>query len=186
MDENPRGWSGPEDLRTWLAAKGIPVGEWGAGGAKRVDDLWAELRAGDSVLTDDDPPRRRTSFVAVVIRRGDKILTETAQELATGEIRERHWPPGEKKRPDEAPETAAFRCLEEELGVPRELCRVVSVTPLASQEKISLSYPGLTTLYSSDQVEMEVLGLPGKFETPESGDSAVVRHFWDWRPPTEP
>jgi hypothetical protein len=185
MDVNPDRWPEPEDLRRWLAAMRIPVDKWGTGDAKRVEDLWAELRAGDSVLTGDNQPKRRTSFVSVVIRRDDKILTETAQELATGEIRARHWPPGEKKRPDEAPEEAGFRCLEEELGVPRELCRIVSVTPLEPQEKISPSYPGLTTLYSSHQVEMEVLGLPGKFETPESGDSAVVRHFWDWRPPTE-
>lgn len=80
------------NLHSWLASKDIPVDRWGTGKAKRVEDLWSELETGESVLT-DLPPQRRVAFVSVVVRRGDAILTEVAQLLATGGTRTRRQPP---------------------------------------------------------------------------------------------
>jgi hypothetical protein len=173
------------ELRDWLAGKGIPLHRWGIGEAKRVEDLWSELRTGESVLT-DPPPRRRASFVSLIVRRGDKYLIEVAQELVTGYTRERDWPPSEKLLPGEDVAVAAFRCAEEELGVPRAACRIVSGTHTEVVEKWeSPSYPGLRTTYRKHRVEMEIPGLPeGAFSTPEnagSGDTAVQVHHWDWK-----
>jgi hypothetical protein len=163
---------------------GIPVQLWGTGGAKRVEDLWSELGTGETVLT-DSPVERRVSFVNVVVRRGNKTLTEVGQVLATGHYRRRQWPPGEKMLPSEDAETAAYRCVEEELGVSRGTCRIVPGSRTeGSRTAESLSYPGLVTRYRTNRVEMEIPNLPATaFSTPEtdgSGDSAVLRHDWDW------
>ncbi|MGH3797817.1 MAG: NUDIX hydrolase [Pseudonocardiaceae bacterium] len=176
------------ELRDWLASKEIPVHLWGIGQAKRAEDLWSELNAGESVLT-DPPPQRQVAFVSVVVRRRDTSLTEVAQLLATGETRTRRWPPGEKMLPGEHAETAAYRCIEEELGVPRESCRIIPGTHTeASRTGESRSYPGLVTRYRMNQVEMEIPNLPDiAFSTPESDgseDAAVKIHYWDWCPNT--
>lgn len=51
----------------------------------------------------------RVAFVSVVVRRGDAVLTEVAQLLATGGTRTRRLPPSEKMHPGEDVETAAYR-----------------------------------------------------------------------------
>ena len=175
------------DLRDWLVGKEIPVHLWGIGQAKRVEDLWSELNAGESVLT-DLPPQRQVAFVSVVIRRGDTSLTEVAQLLATGETRTRRLPPSEKMLPGEDATAAAYRCAREELGVPRESCRIIPGTYTeASRTGESPSYPGLVTRYQMNQVEMAIPNLPDTaFSTPESDgseDAAVKLHYWDWCPP---
>lgn len=133
-----------EELRNWLISKKIPTGQWGKGQMKAVEDLWSELGTGESVLI-DRPPSRRVSCVSLVIRCGDKQLLEVGQELANGETRQRRQSPAEKMLPDEDPKAAAFRCVEEELGISRELCRIVpGVRPKRrNNDKVSPSYPGL-------------------------------------------
>ena len=176
------------NLRSWLATKKIPVDRWGTGQAKRVEDLWSELRTGESVLT-DPPPRRRVAFVSVVVRRGDAVLTEVAQLLATGGTRTRRLPPSEKMHPGEDAETAAYRCAWEELGVPRESCWIVpGRLTEASRVGESPSYPGLVTRYRMSQVEMAIPDLPdtafSTAESDQSQDATVKIHYWDWRADT--
>jgi hypothetical protein len=176
-DDVPVSFTSVHELRGWLASKDIPVHRWGTGQAKRVEDLWSELRTGESVLT-DLPPRRRVAFVSVVVRRGDAILTEVAQLLATGETRTRQQPPSEKMLPGE------------ELGVPHESCRIIPGTHTeASRTSESPSYPGLVTRYRMNQVEMAISDLPDTaFSTQESDqsqESAVRIHYWDWRSPAD-
>jgi hypothetical protein len=174
------------ELRDWLASREIPVHLWGTGQAKRVEDLWSELSTGESVLT-DLPPRRQVAFVSVIVRRGGTSLTEVAQLLATGQTRTRRVLPSEKMLPGEDAETAAYRCVGEELGVPRESCRIIPGTcSEASRTAESPSYPGLVTRYRMNQVEMAIPDLPGTaFSTPESDgseDATVKIHYWDWCP----
>ena len=189
MDNDvPVFFAGTDDLRGWLVSKDIPVDRWGTGQAKRVEDLWSELGTGESVLR-DLPPRRRVAFVSVVVRRGDAVLTEVAQLLATGETRTRRQPPAEKMHAGEEAETAAYRCAWEELGVPRELCRIIpGPRTEASRTGESPSYPGLVTRYRMTQVEMAIPDLPDTaFSTAESArsqDAAIKLHYWDWRPDT--
>jgi hypothetical protein len=173
-----------QELRTWLAGRGIPTDLWGKGRMKRVEDLLSELGTGESVLT-DPPPERQVSCVSLVIRRGRKQLMEVRQVLANGETRRRFQPPAEKMLPDEDPESAAFRCVEEELGISRESCRIIPGTRTEkNKRKSSPSYPGLKTRYVVHEFEVEVPGLPETaFRTPEaaaSGDTAVVEHHWEW------
>jgi hypothetical protein len=174
-----------EDLCDWLARKKISTERWGKGQMKGVEDLWSELDTGESVLT-DRPPRRRVSCVSLVIRWGDKQLLEVGQKLANGETRQRRQSPAEKMYPGEDAETAAFRCVKEELGIAPELCRIVpDMRPKKHEnDKVSPSYPGLKTRYLVHEIEMEVPGLPRTaFHTQEaagSRDTAVVMHHWDW------
>jgi hypothetical protein len=174
------------ELRDWLASKEIPVHLWGTGQAKRVEDLWSELSTGESVLT-DLPPQRQVAVVSLVVRRGDTSLTEVAQLLATGETRTRRLLPSEKMLPGEDAKTAAYRCAQEELGVPGESCRIIPGTHTqASRTGESPSYPGLVTRYRTNQVEMTIPNLPDTaFSTQESGGSEHVTvkiHYWDWCP----
>lgn len=184
-DVKPVTVESPRELRDWLAEKNIPVELWGVGRVKRVDDLWTELGTGESVLV-DCPPERRVSCVCLVIRRGARQLMEVGQVLANGATRRRRQPPTEKMFRGEDVETAAFRCVEEELGIPRASCRIVPGTPTKTFDRgqLSPSYPGLRTRYLVHEVEMEVPGLPRTaFRTSEaagSADTTVVLHHWDW------
>jgi hypothetical protein len=185
-DDLPVSFASAGDLRAWLAGKDVPHHRWGTGQAKRVEDLWAEVSAGESTLS-DPPPRRQVAFVSVLVRHGDTVLTEVGQLLATGQTRSRHSPPSEKMHPGEDAGTAAYRCAQEELGVPPESCQVIPGTcTQASRTSESPSYPGLVTRYQMHQVEMEIPGLPRTaFSTPEhdqSQDAAVKVHHWDWHP----
>ena len=187
-DDEPVFFANVRNLRNWLVSKEIPVDRWGVGQAKQVDDLWSELETGESVLT-DPPPRRRVAVVSVVVRRGDAVLTEVAQLLATGATRTRQLPPSEKMHPGEEAETAAYRCAWEEMGIPRESCRIVPGRQTeASRVAESPSYPGLVTLYRMNQVEMAIPDLPDTaFSTAESDrsqDATVKIHYWDWRTDT--
>jgi hypothetical protein len=175
----------PGELHDLLAGAGIPVQRWGTDGTKPVTDLWAELETGESALTDDSPPERLVSCVELTIRQDGKTLLEVAQLLANGERRERNALPAEKMLPGETPEAAAFRCVEEELGVPREECRIPSGRyPTNRDTRHATSYPGLTTHYEVHTIEIEVPGLPStEFSTRESagsGDATIVAHYWAW------
>lgn len=175
----------PGELHDLLAGAGIPVQRWGAAGTKPVTDLWAELETGESRLTMDSPPERLVSCVELTIRQDGKTLLEVAQLLASGERRERDALPAEKMLPGETPEAAAFRCVEEELGVPRADCRITPGTYRTSRNtRHATSYPGLTTHYEVHTVEVEVPGLPATAfstrESDDSGDTTIVAHYWDW------
>ena len=174
-----------QELNNWLARKKISTDQWGKGQMKGVEDLWSELRTGESVLT-NRPPRRRVSCVALLIRWEDKQLLEVGQELANGVTRQRRQSPAEKMYQGEDPKAAAFRCVEEELGIEPGRCRIVPARRPKKRRnnKVSPSYPGLRTRYLVHEIEMEVPGLPRTaFHTTEaagSKDTAVVRHLWDW------
>jgi hypothetical protein len=182
---DPAHVAGPQELRDLLAGEGIPVHLWGTGLTKRVDDLWSEIGRGEAALTTGSPPQRLVTCVRLVVRRGGKRLTEVAQQLANGEVRERRSPPAEKLLPGEDAEAAAFRCVEEELGVPRAVCRIFPGTHTEKTDASdSPSYPGLATRYLVHELEIEVPDLPAtEFSTPEadgSGDSTIRTHYWGW------
>lgn len=176
----------PGELHDLLADAGIPVQRWGAAGTKPVTDLWTELATGESVLTAGSPPERLVSCVELTIRQDGRTLVEVAQLLANGELRQRDALPAEKMLPGETPEAAAFRCVEEELGVPRADCRLVPGAYRTSRNsRHATSYPGLTTHYEVHTIGIEVPGLPStEFSTRESagsGDTTIVAHYWAWR-----
>jgi 8-oxo-dGTP pyrophosphatase MutT (NUDIX family) len=181
-----RDFDNVEELESWLRVHQVDVDSWGTGGSKTVATLWTELHRGESQL-ESTPLRRLVTVVRVIIRRGDRVLMETAQDFDDGRRRYRLQPPSEKMRPAELPENAAVRCLQEELGVPASS---VQLTPGSSRrwerERESVSYPGLRTCYRFYSVEAHVSGLPDqpfstREETPGPGEP-VERHFWEWAP----
>ncbi len=175
-----------ELLEAWLRRRQIPVAEWGRGSSKSVTALWAELLSGESQL-EEDPPRRIVSVVQVIIRRNEFVLVEAGQELEGGRQRGRWQLPSEKMHPGEAPEQAALRGLQEELGTSAERVAIVSGSLESWQwERDSISYPGLRTCYRFHRVEATVAGLPqAPFSTLEAAPGPgelVQRHFWEWAP----
>lgn len=173
------------ELKTWLESKGIDLTHWGKGGAKTVENLWAELVAGEAQLQ-DDPPERQVQIVNVIIRAGNRLLVEGKQEFGANQTRFRGKPPAEKLKPGESPVEAAIRCLREEMEVNPSRVQILSWSQKPEQmQSDSPSYPGLTTTYLRHEVEARVEGLPAQsFTTQEiahDGGEPVKSHQWLWQ-----
>ncbi len=171
-----------QELQAWLHKNGIDTSQWGIGVHKSIGDLWREYRSGESVLR-EDPPGRATSIVTVIIRRGGRILIEAEQTMTGGRRRGRDAPPMEKMKPGESVRQAALRCVREELGIVVDDAGDVpaSEEKAVTEQRFSVSYPGLPTHYTFYEHELDVPGLPdGPFTTEEAGD-AVKAHLWQWR-----
>ncbi|MCA9971540.1 MAG: NUDIX domain-containing protein, partial [Anaerolineales bacterium] len=138
-------------LAAWLAARGIDVDAWGRGGAKTAADLWQEVRRGECVLLETAVAPgclRRVQLVEVIIRRGERVLLELAQELADGRRRERLIPPSEKMQPGEDTAVAAMRGLWEELHLAAADVTLLDAGAAPRRRRLdSPSYPGLPTEY---------------------------------------
>jgi len=178
----------PEALHTLLIAGGVDTSRWGSRSTKSVDDLWAEIVAGESRMRAQSLLRVILGAVNVLIRQseGERVLIEARQVFASGMTRQRHMPPAEKMQPGERPIDTAIRCLYEELGVVHDDIEIVSSAPLSRREvRLSPSYPGLPTEYTFHTVEARVKGLPdADFETYEYGADGgvwIMRHDWTWR-----
>ncbi len=169
------------ELAAWLVAAGIDLSGWGAGAAKGVDDLWQEYRDGESRF-DDEPPSRVVDVAQVIIRRGDRLLVELAQEMADGRRRERLRPPSEKLMAGESPRDAAARCLLEELGLVVAPGELIS-RGVEERAADSPSYPGLPTRYHLYTFETTAAALPDEpFARENAADGDPVRrHYWGWR-----
>lgn len=179
-----------EELRSFLQEQGIPLDQWGQGQAKYVASLWKELEAGESKLT-AAPLRRRVETVSLIIRRGEKMLIETEQQLSDGRTRTRHIPPSEKLQRGEHFLDATYRGLEEELSIPPDQAIVkLDTYRKRTVQQLSKSYPGLVTEYHIHTVEVDVPSLPHhRFSTLEpslSTDTVAKAHIWDWLfPPSQ-
>jgi hypothetical protein len=174
-----------EELDEWLRGHEIDLSQWGEGAAKSVDDLWAEIAKGESVMQ-DEAPLRSVQAVRVVVRRDDQVLIEAYQGFNSGRRRERNRPPSEKMHPGERYVDAALRCLREELGVEAEDVRLKHETYRRKVwEGIPDSYPGLCTRYVFHVVDAHVQGLPqSDFSTieRETGPGEPIGvHYWEWR-----
>lgn len=170
------------ELKDWLASHKIDFSTWGSGAAKSLDDLLREVQKGDSKL---QAAKRIVDVAVVIIKSGEKFLIESKQEFSDCRTRDRHWPPSEKLQIDEDAESAAERCLLEELGLRND--QINSVKRMSQpivEEKQSSSYPGLLTEYRLHVIEANVNGLPQReFKTreePFSNDQLVRWHTWKW------
>jgi ADP-ribose pyrophosphatase YjhB (NUDIX family) len=154
------------------------------GGAKTVENLWAELVEGESQLL-DDPLQRQVRIVNVMIRDRQRLLVEGKQEFGANQFRYRGQPPAEKLKPGESPVEAAIRCLQEEMEVTPNRVQVLAWTKEPEQILLdSPSYPGLTTSYMRYEVEARVEGLPRRpfitTETARDDGDPVKNHQWLW------
>lgn len=170
------------ELPAWLAAAGIDTGDWGQGAAKGIDDLWQEYATGETAFR-DDPPTRVVDVAQVIIRRGDRELLELAQEFADGRRRTRLQPPTEKLKQGETPVAAAWRCLDEELGLRDGEVALDGTGQLIEEEADSPSYPGLPTRYVFHVFEATAETLPDEdfYRDNAAPDDPIRRHYWGWR-----
>lgn len=179
-----------QELHDWLIAKEIDITIWGRSeGTKTILHLWEEIVAGETSLQ-DEPPLRIVDAVEIIIRQGDRVLYEVAQEMEGGGSRPRCYPPSEKIKWGETVQQAALRGLNEELGLVAAAITLVENSYHQRQRQIpSISYPGLNTLYQLHSLEAQVVGLPtGNFTTHEAAGNShdpVTRHHWAWLRPQE-
>lgn len=172
------------ELEMWLRAKKIDISVWGENGAKRVIDLWEELKKEDCFLQ-DDPPLRSIHLAEVIIEQNGKRLIEAEQELGDGTRRQRRIPPSEKMRPNEDIQVAARRGLQEELHITADRVTLLPQTYRQRQRLLdSPSYPGLPTQYTIHRIEAVVTGLPHEDFWRDNlafadGDP-VRRQRWSW------
>lgn len=177
-----------KELHEWLVSKNIDITLWGhLDGTKTVLHLWEEIVAGETVLQ-DEPPLRIVDAVEIIIRQGERVLYEVAQEMEGGGTRPRCYPPSEKIKRGETVPQAAIRGLFEELNIPPDAITLRLDTYQPRQRQIpSISYPGLNTLYQLHSLEAQVAGLPtGNFTTNEAASNSydpVTRHHWAWLRP---
>lgn len=142
-----------DNIREVLVAAGIPVGRWGKGTAKSLQDLFTEIKKGESHITITGKGVVRVVNVVnalIVSERG--ILLEKMQVLPNGSKKIRMTVPGGKVAQDELAESALRRELNEELGVFYEdmNARVVEVRQ-NRDSRPSRSFPGLFTDYCITQ-----------------------------------
>lgn len=173
-------------LEAWLEKHEIKYDTWGVNNSKDLPNLWQELEAGEVQLK-DNPPLRIVDVVQLIIVRDAHILVEAAQEFINGQRRFRNQPPSEKIKPGENIQEAAYRCLREELGIPRHRVSLRMESHQCHQTNTnSISYPGLLTQYNFHMLDAGVTGLPQEdfWRENRAGGSLdpVKRHLWAWRP----
>lgn len=157
-------WTGGSvaSLETWLRTHGVDPSPFGAGSAKRVDELATEVECGEATLeVVDGAPRRSVRVLQLrILDESRRVLIEARQEWDCGRVRERGTPLSEKLLRGEDWREAAPRAVAEELGsalrpgyaleVDDSTLRRVAV------ERDSLSYPGLPSRYLMHSVEARI------------------------------
>lgn len=145
------------ELAAALTAASIDVKLFGQGKAKELEDLFEEVRSGETILEQvgDGALRRVVTVAKAEVRYGDLRLREEKQTFKgdrLGQSRSRWgelapFAVQEKFLPGEEPATALRRALAEELSIAED--GVTSVTHLRDWEEgiNSPSYPGLKTVY---------------------------------------
>ncbi|MDO8583980.1 MAG: NUDIX domain-containing protein [bacterium] len=147
-----------EEVLHLLTQLAIPTHLWGKGEAQTVDKFVEEVLSGEAELA--MTPDHRLERIA----RGSKVdvyylsdagllrLVEDRQEFRDGRRRHRRgkidFSVGEKCKRNESAENAAYRALEEELGVTEPLpLEALGEEPRKTTP--SLAYPGTITTYIS-------------------------------------
>jgi hypothetical protein len=190
-----------------LRKNGIDVTLFGKGDAKRIEDLFWEVQKSECVMGMQKGVFKRFLDVLRVelwatFPDGDKVLMEADQELQDGRKRKRVKPMSKKMSYGESWEDALHRAFGSELkinpGIIKKHMRC-SRRNQTSDERDSVGYPGIKTVYQFHNVHVEVidnndpamacLGLPEgtDFETEELSIVGTDRkHYWTWyRPPQE-
>jgi hypothetical protein len=178
-------FDGPDELVGWLKENGIDTAVWGTGIFKTIANLWNEYVQGE-VCFEAAPPLRMVQVVQVLIQHDDSTLIEVEQVFRDGKHRHRNQPPSEKVKPSEISIDAAYRCLNEELGLNRDQVNLM-VADQDREEMVadSPSYPGLPTHYTIQRIRARVTGLPDedfwRENTAAREGDPVSRHLWAWR-----
>lgn len=177
-------FSDPQQLAVWLTHHDVDIAQWGQGTAKSVVDLWNELVCGDSRL-DDNPLLRRVSVATLLAYQDGWQLIEATQTFEDGRQRCRNRAPSEKMMLNESPQSAAIRCLQEEVGATSN--NILSPPTLVKTETVrsdSPSYPTLLTEFTFYTLRVELQGLPTiDFVTHNQATNDPVKSIgWTWIP----
>lgn len=160
-----------EEVLALLARYNVPLEAWGKGDAKTLTHLIAEIESAEAWL-EESPVHGlmrvssgTTLSVYFPVVGGRLVLKETKQVFADGRIKVRplDFSIGEKRRPDETPESAAYRALREELGID-EAIPLQEKTERIKGPVPSVSFPGLTTFYTMHHF---IVILPKRYFRPE-------------------
>lgn len=125
----------------------IPVEQFGTGKAKRIEDLFNEIKNGDcELIISKDGICRKVSVVRAWVTRDDQILIEDYQLFNDGQKRERNLDHlSEKIHSGEDPATALERAFAEELDIHSSIIHMGGDTETETND--SPSYPGLKSTY---------------------------------------
>lgn len=141
-----------EDLRAYLRLYKVDVSQFGQGKAKTLHDISAELMKGDSSLMHDTDGSiiRVVDVVLLKLKNAEtnKILVQTEQTYPDGSRVTLNRLPGTKRRPDENQFLTAKAIVSRQLQLNDNhvTCSQKDVHAV-EEEKQSLAYPGLRTVY---------------------------------------
>jgi hypothetical protein len=185
-----------EQLSSLLEKHGLPLESWSQGDSKAVEQLYAEVKAGETrLLKTNGRIERHVALVSLEVRykstAGEQLcLYEDRQEFGDGRVRCRELGVeggvSEKIIANEDPKLACVRAIREELGF----------TPKASpafvgtrhEQRLSSSYPGLHSHYTIHDFIIELSdseykpqGYVEHSETLVSSGQISLNTFFRWR-----
>jgi len=143
---------GEEDLTKYFQDNKIDISKFGAGQAKTIKDISAELIKGESSLMQDTDMSVIRVVDVVVIKLvhsvTGSILIQTEQTFPDGTKVSLKRLPGAKRRPDENQFLTARRILKRQLKVEENHVTLDSTNvSVTEEEKDSPAFPGLRTVY---------------------------------------
>lgn len=152
-----------ENLKRQLQDAGIDLSLYGKCATKNIDDLLEEIKSGETVLSKNKDGKllRNINVGSVDIfytnKNGEKFkLKEDKQSFKDGCERKRKLPGSVsgKIKKGENPEETIIREVKEELGI---ICNNLSKGDIIVETKISSSYPGLLSQYTTHHFSMNIL-----------------------------
>jgi len=140
-----------EELKAYFQKNNVDISKFGVGQAKTLKDISAELIKGESSLMQDAEGVIRVVDVVVIKLIHSvtgSILVQTEQTFPDGTKVHLKRLPGAKRRPDENQFLTARRILKRQLKVEENHVTLEDKgVQVAEEEKESLAYPGLRTVY---------------------------------------
>jgi hypothetical protein len=145
-------------IDTEKLAHALPINDYGKGKAKSFQQLLDEIKNGETeIVWMDNQPIRLLRIVFLKVSYQGKFLVEDRQEFPDGRVRYRGIEGiSEKLFPQEEPDKAVYRALQEELGFQLEELQDLPIKFLGQElsKKESPSYPGLESHYDIFKYEI--------------------------------
>jgi hypothetical protein len=142
-----------ETIKKQLKTHNIDMAKFGCGKARSIKDLAQETGTGETRLYSNGKEMRRYLDILVVkIKNNDAYLVETGHSFGSGQSKEKLQFPATKVRPFEDKVWAVRRLLGE-VDIPYASSKIM-FGPRRIETQESPSYPGITTVYLKQVVEV--------------------------------
>lgn len=140
------------ELRRYFETNKVDISKFGTGAAKSLSDISVELIKGESSLMQDTDGSVLRVVDVVVLKLihsvTGSILVQTRQTFPDGQTVTLNRLPGAKRRADENQFLTARRILKRQLKIEENHVTLDAANvEVAEEEKESLAYPGLRTIY---------------------------------------